>query len=129
MVWDETLGVAVRTTVIDCLCEQISTCSVITTLQAMQTSLQNQINYLLGLDPSQQPVLTCSDVANCIWTGATDVDSALDHFITSRSNWVDLLVNIQNIETEVAAITIRDCNDVAACPLIVDLIDRISNAE
>ena len=80
----------------------------------------------MGLDPSSQPVLTCSDVANCIWIGATDVDSALDHFITSRSNWVDLLVNIQDIETEISTITIRDCNDVMACSGIIDLVGQVA---
>ncbi len=155
--WDDDSNGVVWSNFVDCLCEQIQNCPSITALENMYTILQNQINYLLWLDPSEQPVITCSDVANCIWLWATDVDNALDQYIQNRQNWIDLVAdvdtnaaniatntadiatntsNIWNIQTditdinnELATILIRECADVMACQWIIDMWTNIATID
>lgn len=127
LVWRDSAGWAVWETISDCLCNQIATCPSITALENMYTALQNQINYLLWLDPSDQPVLTCSDVARCIWAGTTDVDHAMAQWIINWIEWDNLLASITAIENEVASIEIRTCANVMACAGISAMWTEISN--
>lgn len=127
LVWRDSAGWAVWETISDCLCNQIATCPSITALENMYTALQNQINYLLWLDPSDQPVLTCSDVARCIWAGTTDVDHAMAQWITNWIEWDNLLASITAIENEVSGIEIRTCANVMACAGISAMWTEISN--
>ena len=126
LVWDEDSNWVVWSTIADCLCNQIATCPSITALENMYTALQNQINYLLGLDPSDQPVLTCSDVARCIWAGTTDVDHAMAEWILHRAERGNLMDQIWDIITEMATITIRNCTDVMACQGIQNLVNTVT---
>jgi len=116
-------------TQLDNICGTVTNCPIIINMLDDIDNLQEQVAILAG---APDAILTCTDVQNCMDPIITGLQNQINTLTTNLTNLeIELDNEVLNLQQQITNhITndqIMNCNDVMACPWILQLTNDVNN--